>query len=283
MKVTMTKVLLGALAMFVAGAAQAQNVQLVSHTMFAELEQEVAYTNSELSELKARLASLEEGDMAPLQKGGKGAVNCCDCWCNPCPGWTGSAEILLLRPHDSEPDSTTSNQYQTGSRFTVGYIDNCGRSWRARYFEFYHDNWDGNSLTLEMADLEYAGRFRLGCNWYGEIGAGVRWAEFHDNSNDYTETIGPVVGVELRNQLRCDVDIYALYRRSLQFGEEGTDDSGMFGISELQVGAEITRCIAGRDMFARVALEAQEWSGIEDNDSEDLGLIGLGFAVGLAR
>ena len=282
MKTTTIYTLVIATVSLLAVVAQAQNVQLVSHMQFAELQQDVDFANSELTELKARLASMEKGDTAVLQKGGD--CCCCNCWCNPCCGWTGSVELLFLRPHDSEPDSVTSSELQTGSRTTVGYMDDCGRSWRARFFEFRHDDFDGNALHQQLIDVEYAARFELGCNWRGEIAAGLRHAEYHENDADYNDTIGPVISAEVRNQLWCDVDIFALYRRSQQFGMEDDDDElGTFGVTEIQVGAEVTRCISGNDMFLRTFIEAQEWSGIEDSDSEDLGLIGFGFAVGLAR
>ncbi len=287
MKFAFTKLMLGAAVMLVATCSYAQEqFQFASHTMFAQLEQEVQHTNGELSEIKARLASLESGDMAMMQKPAYGGDCCCDCWCNPCCGWTGSAEVVWLRAHDSEPDSPSGTRLEHGSRFTLAHMDDCGRSWRVRYFEYNDPSWDiPGSLNLEMWDFEYAARFQLGCNWRGEIAAGLRYADARDDvNNDYEDTIGPVVSVEVRNELWCDVDIFALYRRSQQFGDEVTNDThGTFGITEIQVGAEVTRCVAGQDLFVRTFIEAQEWAGIEDGDSEDLGLIGFGFAIGLAR
>lgn len=281
MKMNLTKLVLSTCALLVATVAYGQNTQLVSHTMFAQLEQELSYTNTELSDVKARLASLEDGEVAPaVQKGGD---CCCDCWCNPCCGWIGSAEILFLRPHDNYADSTSSNRYETGSRYMIGHMDECGRSWRLRYFEFYHPDFDGSGLQMETLDAEYAGRFTLGCNWRGELSAGLRWAEYRDDSSLYSETIGPVIGAEVRNCLWCDVDIFALARQSIQFGEQDNDESGTFSITELQVGLEVTRCVAGTEIFARTMIEAQSWQGPEDAAGEDTGLIGYGFAVGLAR
>ena len=289
MKTAYARTLLGALACLVATAASAQHAQLVSHMQFAELQQDF---DAELGQLKARLASLEEGDMAVLQK--DAGCCCCDCWCNPCCGWTGSAEIVFLRPHDSLPDTISGTDLQTGTRITLAHMNDCGRSWRVRYLHYHNDAWDlgngaGETLTINVWDIEYAARFELGCNWRGEIAAGLRHAEFDDNSDpanatSYDSTIGPVISAEVRNELWCDVDIFALYRRSQQFGtDENSDDLGTFGITEIQVGAEVTRCVAGNDLFIRGFIEAQEWAGIEDGASDDLGLIGLGFAVGLAR
>ena len=279
MQVTFTRTMVCALVSLAATAAFAQNAQLVSHMQFAELQQDV---DGELAELKARLVSLEKGDMGALQKGAD--CCCCDCWCNPCCGWVGSAELVFLRPHDSYSDSATSGEFQSASRWMVGSMDGCGRTWRARYYEFRHDDFDDDALHQLIVDAEYAARFELGCNWRGELAAGLRYAEYEDNDMDYRKTIGPVISAEVRNQLWCDVDIFALYRRSQQFGtEESDDERGTFGITELQVGAEVVRCIGGNDMFLRGFIEAQEWAGIEDNSSEDLGLIGFGVAVGLAR
>jgi len=142
---------------------------------------------------------------------------------------------------------------------------------------------NSESLQQELIDAEYAGRFELGCNWRGEIAVGLRHAQYKHTDEEYDATIGPVVSVDVRNQMLCDVDAFALYRRSQQFGPDQGDKRGTFGVSEIQVGAEITRCVAGNNLFIRGFIEAQEWSGVKDSDSEDLGLIGLGFAIGIAR
>ena len=118
MKRHITCIALAACFSLLAVVDQAQNAQLVSHMQFAELQQGV---DSELAALKARLVSLEEGDTAALQK--DAGCCCCDCWCNPCCGWIGSAELVFLRPHDSEPNSATSGELQTASRWMFGSMD----------------------------------------------------------------------------------------------------------------------------------------------------------------
>lgn len=162
----------------------------------------------------------------------------------------------------------------------------CGRSWRVRYFEFADPNFDGNDyLQLEYLDLEYAGRFTLGCNWRGEIGAGLRWAQFdQQDANDYNDTIGLLIGGQLRGPCFFGLESYGIARHSIQVGTEDDDDYyGTFTITELQLGLEYQRCMCGGIGFARGFLEAQSWQGPEDAAGEDVGLFGFGFALGMTR
>ncbi|MCH2130283.1 MAG: hypothetical protein MK179_14150 [Pirellulaceae bacterium] len=208
-----------------------------------------------------------------------GCCATCDAGC--CKTWVGGSELVFLRPHTSEP-YYGSGELQTASRWTLGRMNNSGQTWRVRYFEFQHDDFDSESLQQELIDAEYAGRFELGCNWRGEIAAGLRHAQYKDDDSEYDATIGPVVSVEVHNQILSDVDAFALCRTSQQFGSQERG-RGTFGVTEIQVGAEITRCVARNNLFIRGFIEAQEWTGVEDGDSQDIGLIGLGFAVGIAR
>ena len=209
-----------------------------------------------------------------------------DRWTRVQPGIIGSAEILLLRGYDSEPNSVSSTQHETGSRFELGYMNDSGRSWRVRYFEFNHPNFDGNNyLDLDYLDLEYAGRFTLGCNWRGELSGGLRWAQVDDEGDNlYEDPLGPVIGGQLRSPCCLGLELFGLARQSYQYGQEERDgDYGTFGITEIQLGLEYQTCACGGTGFGRAFIEGQSWQGIEDGDSEDAGLFGFGFAVGLTR
>lgn len=280
------------------------DVQLISHREYTAMEQR-------LRDMELRLASVETASCCEDVAGGCGnscsacggigcgaccgngcGSACCggggyiDNWCNVCPGVTFMAELLLFRSYDSEPNSSNDAKLETGSRYEIGYMNAYGRSWRVRYFEFADPNFDGaNFLHLEYVDLEYAGRFTLGCNWRGELSGGLRWAQVDDQGdNDYQDTIGLVVGGQLRGPSFFGLESYGIIRQSYQYGHEESDGFfGTFAVSELQLGLEYQTCFMGGIGFARTFLEAQSWQGIEDNDSEDVGLFGFGFALGVTR
>lgn len=229
--------------------------------------------------------------------GGYGDMMCGDaCGCEMCGGsdrWTrvqsgliGSAELLLLRGYDSEPDSVRSSTHEAGGRFMLGFMNESGRSWRLRYFRFDHPDYDqGNELNLRYWDLDYAGRFTLGCNWRGELSGGVRWARVNDEfDNRYDPSFGPVIGAELRGPCCIGLDLYGNARQSFQYGkEQNSGFYGTFAISEVQLGVEHGRSVCNGTGFARAFIEAQSWQGVEDEDSEDVGLFGFGFAMGITR
>jgi len=209
------------------------------------------------------------------------------CYVNPCGRIIGQADVIWLRPQDSQPDSSSSTSAEAAQRYMVGYMNSEGRSLRVRYFELDHSDFDLDSLDVETLDLEYAGQFRLGCNWEGEISGGLRWASYSDNNLDYSETIGPAIGIELRSDFFKKVDLFTVARHSIQFGSGDNGEEqmlGTFNITEIQLGVERQRqlknCSTG---FLRFVFEAQTWAGVEDNNSEDLGLVGIGFAAGIRR
>lgn len=207
-------------------------------------------------------------------------------WTRVRPGLIGSAEILLLRGYDSEPNSVNTRRYETGSRFELGYMNDSGRAWRVRYFQFDHPNFDrDNFLNLDYLDLEYAGRFTLGYNWRGELTGGLRWAQVHDEGdNRYENPLGPVIAAQLRGPCCVGLELFGLVRQSFQYGqEENSGNYGTFGITETQLGLEYQTSACGGTGFGRAFIDGQSWQGVEDNDSEDIGLFGFGFAIGLMR
>ena len=200
----------------------------------------------------------------------------------------------MLRPQESETDGSQS-KFESGSRFTLGYTNANDQTLRARYFEYGANNLfgEGDFLRLEMLDLEYAGGFRLGRNWNGEIGAGLRWAKYDEEFEyRYNDSIGPEIGVELRsNPWRC-TSVYASVRQSLQFGRPLEDVGssgyirqplGSFAVTEMQIGLEWKKYCRGNMIFCRGTMEAQNWGGVAQTDSEDQRLIGWGVTVGLTR
>jgi hypothetical protein len=197
----------------------------------------------------------------------------------------GDAELLLLYWHDTDGDDGQNAAY-TGSRYTLGYMNGCGRAFRVRWFEYASvDEVGGGDFTLEHLDLEYAGRFKLGCNWKGALSLGARWAQLRTPQVDiWQDTIGPLAGIEIRSEITRRLSLYGKARQSFQFGREvtGNQPHDTFAVSEMAIGAEISQDICTSSVFFRTGLESQYYQSIRD-DEEDYGLIGLSLVAGLRR
>ncbi len=211
----------------------------------------------------------------------------CD-WLTPCGGWTFEIQAAWLRLQGSEAGPGQSgDQYDSATRYILGHTDECGKSWRLRYFNYATDNASNlfRPFKFEYADIERARRFTLGGSVYGELGAGLRWAEYYEDfpqDNQYSSTIGPMIAAEIRGVSFAGFEAYAAVRHSIQFGKPDNQRSfGSFSITELQLGLNRNVDILGHPSFVKGFLESQRWSGLADGpDASDVGLVGLGFALG---
>ncbi len=256
----------------------------------------VSLLNERIAELESRLESVETTGVSfggPVQndgcksgKCGKGTFKGGTCWCSPCSGVTFDAELLLLRMADSD-GSVQENDYASGSRYTLGYTNHSGQSLRVRYFEYANQEQpNGDRFLVENLDVEYGGRFTLGCNWQGELTIGARWAElfWEEGTDDYDDALGPLAGISLRSNLFRSVDLYASGKQAYMIGRNVEDNNEFqtFAISELAFGVEVTRDVGAAAAFARAGVEAQYYHSIAD-DAEDVGLLGGTFALGITR
>lgn len=201
----------------------------------------------------------------------------CD-WLNPCGGWLFEAQSLWLRGHQSEGDYN--GGYDNGSRFILGHMDSCGRIWRARYFN--HTTQGDDTYRFEYLDFEHARRFALAGTLYGELSAGLRWAKYsQEDESTFTDTLGPVIGAELRGLSIMRWDAYASARHSIQFGKELDNNAyQQFSITEMQLGLIRNVNVFGHPSFFKGFFEAQNWASASEDDSEDIGLVGLGIGLG---
>lgn len=213
-------------------------------------------------------------------------TRCCsnDLWTHPCGGAFGDAELLLLQWTDTDGDDSQSTA-QASERYTIGYMDCQGRSFRVRYFDFYAPDQDGvGDFVTSRLDVEYAGRFTLGHNWRGDLSLGARWASLRNPTpRRFTNTWGPVVGIDLHSDICNWLSIYGTACQSFQFGTEREEDhEHVFGISELGAGLELSRSFRTSELFFRSGVEVQHYSSVRD-DEEDYGLVGLALRFGLRR
>ncbi len=220
---------------------------------------------------------------------GSGA-GCCGSsnWLRPCPTSQFDAELLLFAVNNSESDANaTQNDFNAGLRLTYSRVNEQGRIFRVRYFNFGTTLEGGvNRFEMEKVDTEVGRRFTLGGGLQGEFTAGIRFAAFEERTDlDYDATFGPLLGVQLRGRKFLRGTSFAGLRHSWQFGDASngaTDVPGTFSISEVQLGLEWRRPVRMGTLVLRTALEAQYWSGVQDDDTEDIGLYGSATSFGLA-
>jgi hypothetical protein len=278
----------------------------VSHNEYNAMENRIL-------NLETKLASFENSSLAAAANGtsctsggctGNGGCtgtggccehNCCkaDCcsWMNTNCGTFAQADLVFLKAFVSEANEG-GERYETGSRYTIGYMGECGSSLRLRYFEYSTTLAAGaNNAQLEYLDTEYATRFCLGNVLRGELSAGTRWAQYDEEAGlEYNDTLGILVGLGLRGPSIRNWDTFLNLRYSQQFGHQNaavgpapTEDDGTFTITEMQLGLTRDFCLNCGTGFASVYVESQSWSGLYDADSEDLGLAGFGFSLGFRR
>ncbi len=211
------------------------------------------------------------------------------CWLRPCPTAQFDAELLLFAVHDSEADpGDTQDDFNAGLRLTYTKVNEQGRIFRVRYFNFGSTlEGGGNRIEMEEVDAEIGRRFTLGGGLKGEVTAGVRYAAFNERGElDYDTSFGPLVGVQLRGRKFARGTSYASLRQSWQFGDASdngaADLPGTFNITEVQIGLEWRHPVRMGTLVLRSAVEAQYWAGVGESDTEDYGLIGSSSSFGLA-
>ena len=283
---------------------------------------DIDYTSAEqrLRDLELRLNSLETASYnepgcasndACGSNCGDGCQSCgsavgCGSGCGGCGGNSGwlcpdpanyfLADLLIFQVNSGNLDvNRTQNSGDAAYRFTFGHLNSKGRSFRIRYFNYDHtlDSSGGtpNRLNMETLDFEVGRRFTLGGHLRGEVNGGVRMAQFQMfNSGspffDYDHPLGPVVGLNLRGRELLRGESFLNLRQAWMFGtlddhgNFGTSAPGTFTISEVQFGLVWNRQVRMGTLVARTMVEAQSW---DDGFNGQIGLIGGGFGIGLAR
>jgi len=209
----------------------------------------------------------------------------CD-WLTPCGGWSFEFQNAWLRLQSADADLASGTEFDSGNRYILGHTNDRGNSWRFRYFNYFTEGLN-NDYKLEYIDFEHARRFTLGGSVYGELSAGLRWAEYFESFRSdlfYSDSIGPMVAAEIRGLSLASLDFYVSGRHSIQFGEpignQSDERFGSFSISELQLGVMKDMRILGHPTFVKGFVESQYWVGMADGGRENIGLIGLGVALG---
>lgn len=255
-------------------------IEWVPAKLFSKLPEAETESPSLIQQASAMSDELAPTTMVSHQHGCRTGIPCD--WLTPCGGWTFEFQNAWMRLQAADADNASGTQFDSGTRYIFGHTNDCGNSWRLRYFNYFTEGLN-NDYKLEYIDFEHARRFTLGGSVYGELGAGLRWAEFFESFPSdlvYSDTIGPMVAAEIRGLSLASLDFYASGRHSIQFGRPIGRQFGSFSISELQLGVMKNTNILGHPTFVKGFVESQYWVGMADGGREDIGLIGLGFALG---
>ncbi|MBC8355650.1 MAG: hypothetical protein H8E66_27035 [Planctomycetes bacterium] len=247
--------------------------------------------SARMADYEARLAANEMNAAAPV-------VSCFGCATDP--GFAFEAELLFLKPFQSEGEAPGFD-YQPAHRVSLGWTGGNGLGVRVRWFDYHNRNLNNvgvppliEDFDLSVVDFEVTDKFQLG-HWEGLLSGGVRFADYEElgffDGDQMDDSLGPVIGVQLNRQVTERLAMFALARDSFQFAPRGLDNGTpmedmTFNIAEVQLGVQWTTCRdKGGNWLIRGAFESQYWSGgvIGDGDTEDMGLVGGTFAVGVTR
>jgi hypothetical protein len=304
-----------------AASAQAEMQRLPTPESYINAEEShwIVRGQQETSPVSYDFASATIGDGAATCGGGD---NKCDGDCDNCGdrcgfpiggacadccrrGWIAGAELVVLKPFQSEGQLTDQN-YRTGFRGWIGYQREDGLGLRLTGFDYFQRG--GTSATVgarsvvdtNYLDLEIIDSINV-CNWNLLVGGGIRYDDTRVSNIDINSTgiggfvnsrftgVGPVISAQLTRAVNENVSLFGGMRSSILAGSNPTVGAGrlddtLVTIQELQVGGQFNWARdRGGMAFIRSGMEAQWYSGFVDGDSEDLTLMGGFITVGIMR
>lgn len=280
--------------------AHAQDVQFTS---LSHVSSVVAEQEARIHQLEAQLVSLSRLVETSGMAGDGGCADkstcddgCCDDGCCGCGGAFGSAEILFLKPFQSEGIYSDFN-YRTGYRVAGGYQRSDGLGLRVSYFDYSQASGLGEFVDISAIDFELTSSINMGCNWNVVVGGGLRYLDYHSGFTappdpDSAATFagyGPTVSAELTCRVSDRLSLFTRVRESIvladglqvNYDNDYQDTTG--NVFEIQLGVQLNRDWNGATLFARAAWEAQFYTSMDDADSESLALMGGVASIGLQR
>ena len=236
------------------------------------------------------------GDRCGFPTGGA----CADC-CRR--GWIGGAELVFLKPFQSEGQLTDMN-YRSGFRGWIGFQREDGLGLRLTGFDYFQRGGTAQTIGPRSVvdtgyiDVEAIDSINV-CNWNLLVGGGIRYNDTRIESplsagiggnvtSRFTGT-GPVVSVQLTRAVNERVSLFGGLRSAILAGSNPSDgldrqDDTLLSMQEIQVGGQFNRALGrGGIGFIRSGVEGQWYSGFADGDSEDLTLLGGFISVGILR
>lgn len=230
-------------------------------------------------------------------------------------GWYGGAEATILEPvmssapvvfgYGAVPDSLVQQQFVSGVRYQIGWVNDEGLGIRGRYwsyfnyFDFSPPFADGQlGIDVQAADLEATVTQRVG-RWDALLAAGARYGKLgyvtktpglYGVGTSAFEGVGPTVALEGRRRLGASAwSLYGNVRGSALFGTISNKSMFTFmprsniagevmGVAENQLGVAWDRVTEGGLILeARACWETQYW--MSPTLSDDVYGIGTNLAL----
>ena len=213
----------------------------------------------------------------------------CDSWCS---GIEGGVELLFLNLwanhgagvrnggnswFTSDPD-TTANM-----RYWVGYRGAGGLGVRGRYFSQYSQIGAGqttNYFDVQLTDVEATALMSFG-KWDVDLFGGIRigdlrWSDELGGDGYIFTGAGLTLGGTIRRELFGNVGLVGGVRTSVLLGQTkevvNTDESSntFANLTELRLGVDWRRDMAGGNLVLGVAWEQQMYTGLSGNVDNDI-------------
>jgi hypothetical protein len=195
-------------------------------------------------------------------------------------GWTLGLEIMALQPYQSEGQYDDTD-YDIAWRGSLGYQFSDGLFLKGSYFGYKTDTDSNEDLDVASVDLVIGQNFKPMEKLSISPFIGVRWASFEEDYGDIDfDGWGIVIGLDATRALGNNISLYVTAKQSVLFGSDDYyDDDRTVLISEVGAGLQYDFCFGSVTGNVRGGVEGQYWSGVSDDDSEDMSL--FGFVLGV--
>lgn len=236
-----------------------------------------------------------------------GIPDCCST-CGDDPGKrriTADVELMALRTHFGEVAlGKLAEKYELSERIVLGVENANGIGGRIRYWSYDRTTPNlqgGSSLRADWDVIDFEGTTRVGTKYFDLIlSGGVRWADIKidiDRGRTRNDMPGASFGLDLRGLICRDCQ-NGLEWRSVSgarwsiFGGDWECSRGLIPptrddnltVTEIYGGVECSHCCHGREVYARLVMEAQNWRSDalgEATDVDSMSFIGPGFNLGM--
>lgn len=308
-------------ALSVGSAARADSTQPDDlRARIAELEQTVAELAAAETSLASQVSPADAalaGSSTALADGGAAAGP----WIGPefytarlrSTGAVAGVELVFLRPYASEEffsdPSGVQWDFEPSYRVWLGWQGADGLGCRIRYWELDRgEEFDDGAIGVEFRalDLELTQNVDLR-RWSLLLSGGIRYAESAANvpESEFSEGdeaadfgfdgIGLTTGLTVARDVAFDGGLRCvatgrwslLYGNSKAFSGGGLDDvnrDDLVNVLEVQIGPQFRYALSGGALLTLGGgFEAQYWTNPLGIDTEDMGFVGFGGNLGLAR
>ena len=209
---------------------------------------------------------------------------------------TADVELLAQRTHFSEiPLGKLAEKYELAEKITLGVENPYGNGGRIRYWTYDRTtpNMQGGSdLRVDFDVIDFEGTTRFGNEYFDvTLSGGARWADIKidiDQGRARNDMPGASFGLDLRGLICHDCERQFDWRSvsGARFSVFGGDWEGSHGliprtrddnltVMEIYGGVECTFFCYGREFYARIVMEAQNWRS--DALGEAIGIDSIGF------